>query len=579
MINVVRKYGILLLIPGIVLGFALLLKMTMGPYWLATNYDPSYLEFVNGLRILKGVPVNDATHPGTPVQIVCCAVCWLFNIGSSRGETVLHVLKSPEFYLYIDFLVFTLFSFLTSIALAVYVFRRTGDKLAAVLTQLPALTFLVMKSRETLETAVIPIASNVSPEAMLIGILNLFSICLFVCFFSKISKDEFFLALIWGGVCGLGTAVKLTFFPLLVIPLIILSWRNKFIFMGVFMASFFVWTLPALSRYPAEWKLITDFFTHNGSFAETDQSGPAAIHSYCLNWMKIIVEHWVFAGFLVTALLLSFWEFMQKKREKASFFIPVISLSVLLQFSIVAKSPGEHYLLPGLGLFSPILVLFYLLGPGCSILGRRISFVFILVFTLAGVWRVTEYRSKLESFTNDNLSFINHIHDKYKEYTFIGYYRTSGQDSALNFGDVWNGQPQFRDELFRLYPNSYFLSCEGWGDRIVTFKDRVLSNDLLARSKGVIFMGDYTYGDLVPALVYSPFTVVPLERGRFEGAYLLTATTEKEALMSFLAAIHFFQEGDYAKSLAFAVQAKALHYQEVKDIDAFIRFVTPYVQH
>ena len=55
------------------------------------------------------------------------------------------------------------------------------------------------------------------------------------------------------------------------------------------------------------------------------------------------------------------------------------------------------------------------------------------------------------------------------------------------FGDAWNGDTQLRQEMYQLYPDSYFLTCEGWGNRILTFEDRGLSDDLLAQNKGVIF--------------------------------------------------------------------------------------------
>jgi hypothetical protein len=102
-------------------------------------------------------------------------------------------------------------------------------------------------------------------------------------------------------------------------------------------------------------------------------------------------------------------------------------------------------------------------------------------------------------------------------------------------------------------------------------------NDLLERFSGVIFQGDDSYGDILD-VKGAPFTVRLLEKGRMESAYLLTATTEKQAVMFFAEGARFLQEGNYAQALAFAKQAKAFHYQPESSVDQFIKFITPYVQ-
>ena len=196
--NFFRRYGILLILPGIQLGYSILLKLATGPYWLATNSDPSYQYIVNGLHLVKGLVPNHSDHPGTPLQLLCALICWIFNIGHSSSDIVIKGLSSPEFYLHAVFVVLMLFSFLTSFALAAYVFRTTKDVLAAVLTQLPALSFLVLKSWETSE-AIIPVVANVAPEPLLISVVNLFNIFLLRCFFAKTSRDEFMVTLWLGG--------------------------------------------------------------------------------------------------------------------------------------------------------------------------------------------------------------------------------------------------------------------------------------------------------------------------------------------------------------------------------------------
>ena len=73
MSKVFRHYGVFLLIPGIVLAFSFLLRLAAGPFWLATNFDPSYVYLINGLHILKMLLL---TKCFTPVPRCRSCVAW-----------------------------------------------------------------------------------------------------------------------------------------------------------------------------------------------------------------------------------------------------------------------------------------------------------------------------------------------------------------------------------------------------------------------------------------------------------------------------------------------------------------------
>ena len=561
------KYGMFFIVPGIVLFFSILFKIAIGPYWLSTNFDPSYLYLCNGLRILKGVALNDANHPGTPVQMLCSAVCWLFNIGSSPEDAVVHVVTNPEFYFWIVFLILAMFSFMTSLGLAVYVFRKTNDKLAAVLTQVQVLSFLVMKAREAVEP-VLPVIANVSPEPMLISVINLFNICLLMAYFAKTSKDILLATVCWGFVCGLGGAVKMTFIPLIAVGLIILPWKNKVLLLAVSAASFFVWTLPALSRYPLIFGSVSSFFINKGSYTFNGPGMPGGVFNpyvYLLNWKNIILAHPILMGIILAALLMVLGKIIAKKWDKASFYILAIVAGILVQFSAVAKFPGEHYLLPGLGMFGVLAAFFCLQGSPKLILIRRAIFAIILVFIFVKSWQAWEYWSHVSNFSNGIQGFHEYVHNKYKDFVFVKSYRSSGPDEALHFGDGWNGETQLGKELSQVYPNSYFLDTH-----IVSFKDRALANDLMSGSNGVIFQRDDSY-DFKADLMSRPFFVRLLEKGPFESVYLLTGTTEKQSVMFFIAAAMALQAGEYKKARVCALKAKELHYEPISDVDGLIQ--------
>jgi hypothetical protein len=546
--KIFRQYGIFLCIPGIVLMYSLFLKLATGPYWLAPNFDPSYQYLINGVYLIKGIVPNHTDHPGTPLQILCAVIYWVCNIGRCPQDLVTRVLTAPEFYLHIVFVVLSLFSFLTSFALAVYVFRKTNSKLAALLTQLPLLSFLILKSWETVEP-VLPVVANVAPEPLLIGVLNLFNICLLMNFFARTAKDESVSTVYWGLVCGLGAAVKLTFAPLLIIPLIILPWKNKILFIGFFAASFVMWTLPILSKYHIIWGWISGIAMHQGA-----------------------ISYGVLAILLFAALAFAAWKFVEKKWNRGTAFLASTVVGVVVQFSAVTQHPGAHYLLPGIGLFSALLALFYLQNLDAHVLGRRMTVGVIVLAVFLGAWQANVYRLRLEGLTRGILAFHDHVTAEHPDCTVINYYRSSDPQAALFFGDGWNESPQLGGELFRLYPNKFYFNV--WGNSILDFNGKVWSNDLLAQNSCVLFQGDGNVD-----FSRGPYEVQLLEKGRFESLHALTATTEKQAATLLAAALHFFQAGDYVKAMVCALQARKFHYQPDSSVESVIKLIEPYLPH
>ena len=457
-----------------------------------------------------------------------------------------------------------LFSFLTSFALAAYVFRTTKDVLAAVLTQLPALSFLVLKSWETSE-AIIPVVANVAPEPLLISVVNLFNIFLLRCFFAKTSRDEFMVTVWWGLTSGLGVAVKLTFIPLLAIPLIILSWKNKIIFIVFATASFVAWTLPILSKYHIIGGWISGIVMHKAVV------GGGGILMLGKNIKHLISEQGLFTCLFFGALALIFWKLVCQQLNKGVLFLIAIMAGICFQVLAVTQHPGAHYLLPGLGLFSSLLVICYLQGFAHFVLGRRIIVVFILMMVFLGIGQASAYRIKLAGLTRDIMNFQNQVSLNYPQCSTVDYYRSSSLTSALFFGDGWNLAPQLGQELFSLYPHAFYFHI--WGERILNFKDRVWSNDLLAQNPCVLFRGDGRWD-----FSHSPYQLRLVDKGRFESVYLLTGTTEKQGAILFAGAMQYLQAGEYNKSLMCLLQARKFNYQPDSSIDSLIQTLKPYIQ-
>ena len=134
-----RRSSFIFILPLITLFLSFLSRWASGPFWQFG--DPCFNYYFNALLIIKGhVPV-DITHPGTPLQVLIAATIRIFNLGHTAGETVDHALTDPGFYLGAVYVFLVFGSLLTSVLLGGYVYRKTNDKLAALLTQLPSIEF------------------------------------------------------------------------------------------------------------------------------------------------------------------------------------------------------------------------------------------------------------------------------------------------------------------------------------------------------------------------------------------------------------------------------------------------------
>lgn len=562
MLKIFRLYGIFLVVPGIVGGFSIYLRAASGPFWLGTNLDPAYQYLVNGVYLVKGFVPNHVDHPGTPLQLLCAWVFRVLNPGLSADAVLARVFTSPEFFLHAVFALLTALAFFSSVALAVYVFRKTGDRAAALLSQLPALAFLTLKSWPT-EFPVIPVVANVSPEPLLISLVNVFNLYLLREFFEPGPRGKYLPSLVWGAVAGMAVAVKLNALPLLAVALMVLSWRHKGLFLAAAIAAFFVWTGPVAAQYPYLWQWVRGIVTHTGVHG-SGVAGIVDVAGLLANFSGIIRTYGIFMAILLAAVVRMLISWREKKQGPGSFFLAATVLGVILQFTLVARHPGAHYLVPGVALCGALLVLLYLENLAHYRRGSAAVLVFIVVVTLAAAGHAAVYGLKASGFTQDILAFHDRVRERYQGCTVLDYYRSSGQEAALFFGDGWKTEPVFGDELARLYPNRLFFHF--WSRRIVGFhfRDRVFSDDLLKSSACVVFYGQ---GD---GFSGGPLTAELLEKGPLENLYRLSATQEKEAVLAFHQARQYAQGGRFVEAREMALRARALKYQPGFVLDNFI---------
>ncbi len=542
MLKKIFQHLFLFVIPIFILIASFFLRVASGPYWLSINSDPSYQYLINGLYLVKGVVPELVQHPGTFLQILFYGLISLLNIGRPIAEVIRNVLIDPEFYLRAMFILLSLLNFFSLTALGMYVYRKMQDKIMAILAQVPVLSLLILKSARSTDF-ILPVVANVSPDVLLISIVNFFNFCFLKIFFEE-DKKNYFIVSCWALVSGLGLATKFTFLPLLIIPLIVLSWRKKLLFFLLFGCGFLLGTFPILSKYSVMGDWVFNLMRHSGIHGGGSVN-IIDLHQFSLNWKTIFIEYFLYVFLLIIAFILVLKNILSKNFNKATLFLLASSIAIFSQFIIIAKHYGPQYFVPGIGLYSSFFVFIYLIATQGGIISRRSVILFILIFCSSLIVATAVYYRKSASLSRQVQLFHEKTCSQYSECIFIKYYRSSGIEDALAFADGWNLAPHLSKELSLLYPNKFYFNV--WGHDIKNFSSRIFANDILSQSPCVLFIGSsYNFSQ-------SPHTVRLLEKGPVESVYLLTSTTEKQSVMLFMAAGQSFFNRNYEKALVFAL--------------------------
>lgn len=520
----------------------------------------------------------DITHPGTPLQVLIAGIIRVFNLGCSSVEAVNHALLNPEFYLNAVYVFLTLCSFATSVFLASYVYRKTKDKYAAILTQVPALSFLIMPSFDSGTYPVIPVIANISAEPVFMVLMNLFNLSVMGLYFAHSKPCERRHVLFLAVICGIGLATKINFLIILFAAFLVVPNRKKILFALVCVAAFVFSTIPIIAKYPQLFHWISDMVGHSSRYG----TGSAAFidwNSFLFYFKLMMSTDWFF---ILSALGLWTWSSfcaITERQNRATHFVWALSLCCLLQMAATAKHFSFHYLLPAFGLFSSMLPLFYLNQKDRFKALKPLAAGFIIVFLSTCLFYTIPYYKRLSELTRDIRQFNAKIKANYPACTVVPA-STGDVDIFLNPQMVLqraNGT-NFRleaDDLFRLYPNSYYFfseevtspdpRVESYG--LWNFKQRVFADDILNSCPCAIFI---KYG---PDFSSYPYQVRLIDHSKYLNAYLLINSTEKLANALFSKAMEASKNGDFEQALMLGLKARELNYQPRGELDYILTII------
>ncbi|MBK8554199.1 MAG: hypothetical protein IPL53_25385 [Ignavibacteria bacterium] len=418
------KFLLLLIIPVLVFLISISLKNYQGPYFTNYQSDPSYVYLISSLNLsqLSGYGVTHIDHPGTPVQVIGAFVIRIVYFFTGQENSLAQeVLFNPEKYL--DAICYTII-FLNCFGLfilGVVAYNVYSNVIISLLLQ--SVPFTSVK--------IISLFTFVMTENFLFFVVCIFisALILFVNISNaKIKKYSGYVILI-GIISGLGISTKITFIPLIIIPLMLFRGiKYKLSFLLVTVLSFLFFVLPAISSANIDYfiRWISDLLIYSERYGK---GAPTIIDqsSYLYNIKRIFIAEWFF-GLAYFSVILSLMFCLITNFKNASVKIRIvftndnkyklalgIFIAMTLQILIVAKHYGENYMFPSLAMsvFAVFISVSILKDSfGNTLSKRRTDFIFIAVLLLIyvnGAISVYVYSNYLKVRTEEAGKLLNFV--------------------------------------------------------------------------------------------------------------------------------------------------------------------------
>ncbi len=447
------KSNNLILLPIPILTFAVCTFLAL---FINNSYsiDPDYSYLFNGLNIIRGEShsIVHVDHPGTPLQLIIGL--FIFITGTLRGadDLTADVLLNPQLYIKTIIISIAFFYSLVLFFIGKKYFKLQKNLAIALLLQFSFLMFAAVSITPTklFTETIIPLGS------LLIVLITIGKV------WGKM--NEWVYSILSGVILGVFIAIKITFLPVAIIPIIVaLRWRNKLLTVLTTTAFFFISILPVIERFANFRSFMGKIATHEGAYG----SGQEEI----LNFSKLLNNFWntlqieyTFGLVFSLSLIILLFAFRKNKfqflRDRDTRVLFAIFLTFLLQLIIVSKHSGFRYMIPSL-LFSAFALSIvvnqlksYKIVVSLIIALTIFSALFYNIKMLSKAIRLSHSQNKTYSFIQSSIGAGDAVMVVTKE----SWFGSPFMPHSLMFGKLYclrQGE-QYNKYLEKIYPNAFF---------------------------------------------------------------------------------------------------------------------------
>jgi hypothetical protein len=461
------------IVPCAVLIYGVVTARSFEPSGVPSS-DPGYYFLMNALNLAAGRPIVHIDQPGTPLQVIGAAVIDGVHDIDGRGTVADDVIRRPGVFIEMYFLSLVVLYALALGGLGYSALITLGGLDAATVVQ--ALPILFGDY-----SRVVPVTT----ECLLLSVVA--ALCILLLRQLRHEGPSRWRAPLYGALIGFGIAVKLTFAPLLLIPLCMLNrFRDVVVYAAAILASFVISTAPIWPEYPRLLEWVINLAAHQGSYGH-GPGGVAAPSTWFANLADLAEQQIVLALAVVAVVTLVVRGMLSRDVPQVAWssrerLLIGLTLGASAQFIVTAKQPDARYLIPSvasLGLF------LWLLLERAPRLRRRIPEPALL--SIAVVAACVLVWSAFSLPPSNYAAMQAELNAHYRGWAVVFYAGSSSPVYALADGNRMAGA-YFAPELAARYPDTYLYNL--WSGQISDWEGHTVQlADISATHPGVVFNG------------------------------------------------------------------------------------------
>ncbi len=481
--NFFKRNFSIAIIPLLVVVWGIFTYLFFDPFYSKSS-DPEFPYLINGLNcaILKFNYIGHIDHPGTPLQIFNGLVIRMTHLFSGNGNIVQDVFARPEHYMNAISNSMFLIQALLILAVGFIGIKRN----------IPFWQIAILQAGCFFNDVLIWFFSRVSPDRFFMIAGLIFILVYLKHGYENRSSRKF---AVWSGVAmALGLAIKINYLPLLILPFLLIDGnKNRLIYLGSGIVSFFVFIAPIINKFGDFRRFITGIFKHDGLYG----GGEANV----LNFQKMMdsaseifrLNPGLFL--LIAALIVLIIIAIRKRQEGMKSFVFLFAgflFIIALQMLMVSKHFKNYYLAPvfimyGFMFFSISLFLSKIMVKKSQVILGSFILPLLFIFFTAGrvkddyilISKLIGQREKIKDFVDTEIEKT--------DFWFVEPTWESGPypENALVYGLSYCGHRiDYLPQLMEVNPN--IITYEGNPDEVKLWRGAPVSLDsVVATGKNV----------------------------------------------------------------------------------------------
>ncbi|HET6556471.1 MAG TPA: hypothetical protein VFG54_04095 [Prolixibacteraceae bacterium] len=335
--NPIKKIITLSILPLLVIALGVYMFMFFDPFY-SRAIDPEFPYLVNGLNMaqLKFNYIGHYDHPGTPLQIFNGIVIRIVHLFSGEGNIVQDVFARSEHYL----------NSISAFMLVIQAALVFAVGLMGVKRNLPYWQIAILQASCFFNDVLVWLFCRANPDRFFMIVGLLFILVYLKHGYENRSPRKF--ALWSASVMALGLATKFNFFPLLFLPLLLIETnKNRLIYAGSGIVSFFIFISPIINKFDDFLRFITGIYKHDGLYGGGEEK--------VMNLQKMMASTGEIFSLnpgmylLILALVISTVIAFRKRKEgmlRFVFLFAGLLVIIALQMVMVSKHFKNYYLAP-----------------------------------------------------------------------------------------------------------------------------------------------------------------------------------------------------------------------------------------